>query len=543
MLFKEAADAAGIALISSWMGATPPLRFSGIAYVGDAIIIGQEGFDTYAARNQVRIEDFTEGRFSLFGKCGRDTVALTDYMGQDAAFYYHEGEQWAVSNSFLYLAEYLANQGVRLTPYQSALIPYLGPHGFTEQLISHNTPILEIKLLSATSMARIPAQTGRFTLEKRAASLEPGDIGASEYEALLVDYATKWSSRMAALVESFPSALQFDISGGRDSRAVLALCCAGVDNLSQVNFCSNKNRPEDFTIAEALASSLNFEIKNQPLQTEGASAEAAYQLWKYGNLGVYYPVYIARGTRPSQVIQFHGAGGECFRYPYSEPGEKFANLIEGRIMGPSSMKQAFKTEYYTGYQELGLPMGQKSSGATHYRALRSRLHFGRNWFRSLSSTLVTPLASWDLLKATSFYTDREKSGAKLFCDLMFLCAPSLAHAPFDVPSKAFQPDILEASPFAKSRPSMKALRKEITLYQPEKREFQPRRPRTDIDFKRLMLRGVRENTDRAEGLGILPKGYAETAISEINNGTAFTKDSRKAAHTIAIGEVARICLF
>lgn len=541
MLFKEAADAAGIALISSWMGATAPLRFSGIAYVEDAIIIGQQGFDAYAARNILHLEDFTDGRFSLLGKCGDDIVALTDYMGQDALFYYHEGEQWAVSNSLLYLAEYLANQGVRLTPYKPALIPYLGPHGFTEQLISHNTPISEIKLLPATSIARISAQTGRFVLEDRTADSEPNSLGASEYEALLIDYAVKWSSRMAALVESFPGALQFDISGGLDSRAVLALFCAGVDNLSQVNFCSNKSRLEDFAAAEAVASSLNFEIRNHPLQSEGASAEAAYQLWKYGNLGVYYPVYIPRGTRPSEGIQFHGAGGECFRYPYSEPGERFANLIEGKITGPSEMKQAFKTEYYFGYQELGLPIGQKSSGAAHYRALRSRLHFGRNWFRSLSSILVTPLASWDLLKATSSYSERDRSGAKLLCDLMLLCAPGLAHAPFDVPSKAFEPDILEASPFSKSRPSLKDRRKEITLYRPGKREFQPPRRRTDMDFKRLMLREVRENAGRAEGLGILPEGYSEIAISELVNGTAFTKDSRKAAHTIAIGEVARIC--
>ena len=51
-------------------------------------------------------------------------------------------------------------------------------------------------------------------------------------------------------------------------------------------------------------------------------------------------------------------------------------------------------------------------------------------------------------------SDDGLASKRMLCDLMLLRYPALATMPFDNPSKAFSPELLENSPFAREKPEL-----------------------------------------------------------------------------------------
>ena len=534
-MFKENANAAGISLISSWIKGSSIRSFSGIAYLKDSIVIGQEGFEKYCAHNDLTIDDFWDGRFSYFEQSGQNAKAATDFMGQDIVFYFNDGKNWAASNSFFYLAEFLAAQDIKLTTYPTVLAPYLFPTSFTQQLISDNTGIEEIKVLSATDLIQV--DNGIFKIKKRAAIIPPA-VSKKEYASRLVDYAAKWASISRSLLNAYPDLTKVDVTGGRDSRTVLALILAGKPDLSKINFCSNVQYTKDFEVSQALGNLYGFNIENRVVPYSKASTEAVYDLWKYGNLGVYYPVYMVGGLEPSDSLHFHGAGGGCIRDVYHG---NFIDQIANKIPSTPELKLSFRLEYARCLKDWGLEnVSQAKAGTVHYRSCRSRLHFGRNWYRNLFTTLVTPISSWELLTAAEALSDQERARAQIYCDLMLLCSPELAHQPFDIAEKSFSPETISSSPFAKSRPSLENYFTNFKIYAGSRKEVKSTQERSGVDFKKLLHRDIKLNADLARSINILPDNYAKSAADDINAHKSIIKAAQKASHLISIGEIVRL---
>ncbi|WP_155848082.1 hypothetical protein [Advenella kashmirensis] len=535
-MYKENADAAGISLISSWNTKISVRSFSGIVYLDSAIVIGQAGFDCYSTSNEIIKDSLWDGRFSYFEQKERNACAFTDYMGQDIIFFYRSEEHWAASNSFLFLAEFLAAKGVKLTVRAPSLVAPLYPNSFTQQLISDRTGIAEIRMLPAHQ--KIEVVNGNFRVINRINPI-PSKIGKSEYRDVLIQYAEKWVARTHALLAEFPNTTKVDITGGRDSRLILALICAGHDDLSNINFSSNKAQAEDFKVAQSLSTRLGFEIRNPKIPIARASNEAMLDLWKYGNLGIYYPVYFAGSTQPASTLHFHGAGGGCLREVY---GDNLVNAVMQKVPASDMVRSRLRNELRTALKLWGLDDLQDPMAWTvHYRNSRSRLHFGRNWFRNLFSTLITPIASWDLVRAVSAYDKEELARAQIYCDLMLLCKPELAYAPFDTPEKSFSSEAIAASPFVENRPSLKRLIGTISIYRGQPEAIPKSQDISLSDHKQLLGRELRFNKSFAKSLNIIAPRYFVDAENALSSTQSLTKSGTKAAHIIAVGEIVKLC--
>ena len=535
-MYKENADAAGISLISSWNTRTSVHAFSGIVYLDNAIVIGQEGFDLYASSNEINEEALWDGRFSYFEQDGANARAFTDFMGQDIIFFYCSDAHWAVSNSFLYLAEFLAAKGVELTVRVPSLVAPLYSNSFTQQLVSDRTGIAQIRMLAAHQ--KFVVANGKVQILNRTNPI-PSRISKNEYTDLLVQYAEKWVARTNALLTEFPNTTKVDITGGRDSRLILALISAGHDDLSKINFSSNKTQTRDFEVAQSLSSRFGFEIRNPRIPIARASNEAMFELWKYGNLGIYYPVYLAGSTQPASTLHFHGAGGGCLREVY---GNNQVDTVMQKVPASDMVRSRLKNELRTALKSWGLDdLHDPMAWTVHYRNSRSRLHFGRNWFRNLFSTLITPIASWDLVRAVSAHSKEELSRAQIYCDLMLLCKPELAYEQFDVPEKSFTAEAISSSPFVKNRPSLKRHIGSITVYRGQDNVINTKHAVSLSDHKELMARELRFTKPFAKSLNMLPARYFKDAEDALSSTQSLTKSGIKAAHIISVGEIAKLC--
>ena len=536
-------DSAGVILLSAEDQAPPRDRLCGVAFTRDSIVIGQEGLGAYQrSRGSLRAEDLLEGRFSVVLSDARGAIVGTDPLGQEVLYCYRSGTYWAVSNSFWGLCDFVKQAGKPLQVHVPALLQSFIHHSVGDQLVSNNTPFSQIKVLPLGHCLRI-TPGGRDLLVEKWPARAREVSGRQMYADLLVDYARTWTARIRGLAEHFKGRITADLSGGRDSRVVLGLILASGIPLDQVRFQSNVRMKEDYAVAESIGALHGFAIRNRPAIASAIDAGTAYGLWKLGNLGVYLPVYMPAHRTPPVSIHLHGAGGELLRQFYKSSADDVLNTVRRYFEQPEHYAM-FKNEVMESLSGLGVHSHDRSSMNQHYLNFRSRFHFGRNWFRSLSDPMVTPLVSSDLVAAAQMLPEDLRDAGQVLCDLLLLLSPDLAGLPFDQASKAFRSDVLNGSVFSQARPILQRNESELSYFGPtpweEPVSDEKPGPITGKRMTQLLLEDLDGCREIGTSMNLYPPEYFLRARNELLSGGRLTKDARKAVHVITVGETAKM---
>jgi len=154
-----------------------------------------------------------EGRYIYFNK----DFIKTDSFGLMQLFTYEENNYFAISNSFIYLVQFLKKKGVKLSVNTDSVylargnkLPYIGSQLFITTLCN------EIKLVPSFTLISL----GKNTISQKS-------IFASEitspliYEEELNQYINTTLCRIKTLSDNFD--IQCDLTGGLDSRVILGL--------------------------------------------------------------------------------------------------------------------------------------------------------------------------------------------------------------------------------------------------------------------------------------------------------------------------------
>lgn len=535
------AEDSGFILASSLSPLPHRNRFSGVAYTDQAVIIGEQGYEQFSAATPHGMLDLHDGRFCIIRYEGNTVEARTDALGQEILYYYCQDGVWGISNSFLGLARFLVEQGVRLTLDHGTLKVPLITHSTTQQLLSNDTGIREIRVLPADRFIRLQLAMDhsfvRWELLPCGDLSNKGPVSRDDYVDTLTRFVVRSASRASALVRHFGDRARFDITGGQDSRLVLALLAASGTDLSGLNFLSNRRYEMDYAAAAGLGKTLGFQVRNKPVKLARTTPARSYELWKLGNLGVYYPVYIATGQSPQHAVHFHGACGECYRDYYGATAQTFIKNIQRQISDPS-LAAAYAEKLSHAFVELDVDMAAPDSMMIHYRHFRSRFHFGRSAFRNLNSILITPLASSDLIHATRHLSVEARTDSQLALDLLLLACPTLATQPFDKSEKAFKPEAFLRSPFRNGAPDIRSMLSDLKVFCGPPPAMTP--PATQGSFQDHLVADLLDKSDAACSTGLFTPKFATNAASKIVLGTRLTMDAKAAAHVITVGELATL---
>lgn len=530
-------------LVASSFSMNPEqMGFRGIAFTRDTIIIGNDGFTEYTSRNPHTPWNLEEGRFSLIYRHNNTIWARCDNTGQDTLFYYRLGDVWAISNSFYLLAKHLHDNGVRLTKHSPSIRSFFIDHPLGQQLVSNNTMIKEIKVLPIDRMVKIqlPAEDQEFAFRL----IKHQDIGLRKqvnedsYYDRLVEYSTKWAGRLASLMTVYKGYEQIDLSGGVDSRLNLSLLLASGYPLADVNFISSKDQKEDLVVAQNLASLFGFSLTNTTAPSRAASQEARYNAWKYGNLGVYSPVYNNVRHQAARYLHVHGAGGGCFRNAYRKSGAAISKAIAEKHPR-NHIGSSFLRVMTLGFKQIREDMDHPDGMMLHYRHFRSRFHFGRNAFRSQSSTLVTPLASTDLMFASSHLSSEELEGNKIALDIFLLTCPELATVPFDSIRKSFPRDWIERSRFFKRAPSIadRIIQSDVLHGAAAEPDTEPFKRANGCSFIDLMKEDFERCREIVLDHGLIAESFMDAALDRLDSAEALRRKAQPAAKVITAGTV------
>lgn len=401
-------------------------HFEGYAFVGAHYVYGAAGRDRFQADTGMTLGPNEDGCYVLQRRNGQALEIGTDAQGLGRLFLYRSRTTWVLCSSYSGLVDHLRERGHQLTLVSARLRPFGVKNSFTMQLTTFRTPFEEITLLPVGSVARVVDNDLTISRE---ASPGPADLSSA-----MSEYLSVWRSRACTLIRDDRVTFTADITGGLDSRTVLAFLI-GTGNFDTSNprfgLNSTKNQAADLASASAIARAYGLDLNGPRRQGPMLGSDRdAFNHWREHSLGVYTPVYTGTKFQGPLEIHAHGGGGETNRQYYKQ--DRAIDLLSdftGKM--PGSDFQLWAREIgETEIQLEKLAPGIRSS-QEHYRQFRNRFHFGhipkaRPLFTPLNSKLISPeIAKHYQGRANQFYHDVVES-----------LVPGLSDLPYDSEKKA-----------------------------------------------------------------------------------------------------------
>lgn len=240
-----------------------------------------------------------------------------DFNGSYGLYLFQKDNYFAVSNSFLYLVEYLKSKFELSYNYDYAntfLVCVLCSEVYEKTFIN------EITALSRDTEIHIYDNIIQLL-----------NIDYKEYSISIdskegIDTLDKWFFKYTSIIRNIKAKsnlLSCDLSGGFDSRCCFALFLAANINLDEVKINSSTDglhcHPEDLKIATDIANYFNFQLNKQPkLPTSHKfypfkDIQTVIDLSFYTKLGFHKEMYFKTGIRNVIHYSFMGAEGEFLR--------------------------------------------------------------------------------------------------------------------------------------------------------------------------------------------------------------------------------------
>lgn len=488
------------------------------------------------------ISHYNEGRYIICTKKENIIELYSDPMGQDLLFYYISESYWAISNSYNILIKNLKTKNIKLTLSLSASSTFFLPtSGHGNQLISNSTLCNEVNILSIDKKISINNKTKIIKFidcNDKYKSISPqSDKGIS----IINKWISIWLSFIKSAVENNEN-INVDITGGRDSRIILAIILAAKVDLNKIKFISNKNFIDDFKVAKELAKEFNFKlnenIKKSP--SYNIPSDEKYSLWKNGSMGVYTPVYFPAKKNLEVEFHFHGGGGELHRKLYKATPNKLYFHWEKHTQKTQPIEKfsLLHDEFIKGIKNSGSHMDDRYGLDKHYFNFRNRLHFGRAWYKDIGKTTLMPLNS-RLLYSLKIIDENSKVDEDfLIAIILMYASKKLLTIPFDKIEKSISKNAIEQA--EKHIDQLKPNIEDITFYNETdsvEKNYINKNPESQNIVKSIMKKELESDiTKELYCSKFSQKSYYDALYSIENDGGTIKDSCKKAAFVVSISE-------
>src|SRR5699024_8993834 len=257
------------------------------------------------------------------------------------------------------------------------------PGRFWDQSWSYRTTVEEVSLLPRWGLLDASHEGLR--------EIDPEPLRNHEdYDAYLgglEEYLNVWIGRIGTILSEDSLRVQLELTGGKDSRGVLALFLAarqyfGVDLGQHVNFMSSQaaGKGADLAVAKELAAAYGLPL-NRKKFTQGPATHltAPQQISWWGSFafGSYRPIYLVSPRRHLATLPFGGQGGEGTRQQY-EPFPDLAALLDHNAKHFRSREsfEAAVADVEESIARIRAWTPRLPELLAHYQEFRDRFHSG-----------------------------------------------------------------------------------------------------------------------------------------------------------------------
>jgi hypothetical protein len=266
---------------------------------------------------------------------------------------------------------------------------------------------------------------------------------SKSYELIVRECVKRMYSSINFIVESFNPVIEFGLSGGIDSRLILAICLESESIMKSlvINTNTSETRLNDYNVVESLSKKYNFTFNNserrKQLRKQSKSKrikiENTLGFWKLASLGVYDSFYLTpyHYQYPS-TLHLSGVGAE----PVKQAMDNSRIDKMARSQHPI-VRDTVREKLAQTIAKLGVDTNAEDAMKWYHMTYKAAYHLG---FKiAQSSMLLRPYAQKSIftiaLAEDNPFRGNENIGATVLHDMIILLNPELASLPYDIDSK------------------------------------------------------------------------------------------------------------
>ena len=379
----------------------------------DGFSISKEGIltdNSYKKIKNYKIPE-PEGVYIMIRKKNNKINIYQDFYGSIGLYLYENKEisYFAISNSFLLLEEHLI--GKQNFTFNKDFADDFIIEGLCTPSINE-TLIKEITKLPSNGYVSINIAKKRFIFNSIDYKENTVPLDSKEGLIIIDKWADKWGYIIRSL-NKLTDNICFDLSGGFDTRLVLALLLNSGVNINNILIHSTNDKlsvhEEDFKIASNISSIFGFKLNAFKLDEKGTQFSAKDSILGslYTKLGFHKEFYIKKKFVYRPRFHFTGSGGEIIR---GYPGKLIGKYVEQLSSNSRNIKD-HQQEFHDATiricnrsiellkQKKIYKNGYEISNDLYFRG-RVRSHYGISAYESFIANMfcLQPLLDSDLIQ-------------------------------------------------------------------------------------------------------------------------------------------------
>ena len=351
-----------------------------------------------------------------------------DFVGCYGIYIFRQDDYFAISNSFMYLVDYL-KKNYKLTFNKDYANAFLSSN--LETFSCQETIINEIVVLERNAIIKInKAKRSMEIIHKnyQENSLEPD---SKEFFASLDMWYFKWTKFIRNLKKKTNNVM-VDLTGGFDSRITFLLFLGANINLDEIFINSiNDNlytHKKDYEIASKIANHYNFKLNqgNKFITSKSYyKKQDCINIFAYLKMPFHKQMYVNVEKNNSPMYSFNGFGGEAIRsyWNYGINGliKKESNLCYSMKKYPKILKSIKKIikRASRSIRNSYFNFDDDDFDICYFRETSNRTHFGKatlEWFY-LNNFCLSPIFDSNLHKLK--LSDRNCKDKNLLIAIIF----------------------------------------------------------------------------------------------------------------------------
>lgn len=356
-----------------------------------------------------------DGAYVLIKKNHTKVTISQDFIGSYGLYLYKKGDYFAISNSFIYLLDYI-KQTHKIT-FNWDFANYMIPSELCSASFSQ-TMINEIEILDRCAIINIDIETKQLDISYIDYKENTVELNSVEGMAILDNWYNKWTNLIYDLKKQNQD-IQLDLSGGFDTRIILTLFLGSGINLNNIFIYSSHDdlhtHTEDYEISSAIGKHYGFSLNNNSMLNKdyiNYSVDDSINISFYLKLCFHKQMYPKLKRLRKHLHCFGGSGGECIRSYWNMSEEEYIQKAINRCNASYSslankfqqstkniIKKAFE-DIKNKFERFGRSLSEENLTRNLYRETRCRNHFGKDVIENLFGGVIkhTPLLDPDLHK-------------------------------------------------------------------------------------------------------------------------------------------------
>ena len=446
-----------------------------------SIVLGQQGYNEWKVSNPESNIEY-EGAYVQSQFKGLTLTIRNDLFSYLPVFHFSNRDLFICSDSLYIISEVRKALGLPCKLNQKVMHSRAWTHGLACAVMSNDTQIEEVKLLSPGKHIEISMKKKMFSSEyfletknivKSTNLKELFAVDFDNYKQAIRDAATKMAQSTMSLLHLDDVMIKFGLSGGLDSRIILAAVLQKPELLENIAITTNTHhsRNGDFEVVERLAKEFNFKFnddekikshrRKHSLQT--VKLDDRFALWVLSSMGLFDMMYLHDSYWPKPyVIDMGGHGAESIKGTFTPI--KFEDYIKPKKVSTKAMfsrnglkyireakeantvYDAIRSELSNALDSNGINLDEYGSIQWHYLSYKSPIANGR--FLDCSSIGIRPFIQHSLFALSvseiNPFKQAKRGEPTMLHDMLILLNPELSAIDFENKKSNISEDYIQS---------------------------------------------------------------------------------------------------